>query len=149
MLLGKSFALIYTLLGLWETFAPHMKYKTFVNAPMAVDKMAWYYMEPMVRCEGICDLALGIAFYTMACAAKCDHKIAQCSRAAMTGMLGVKGVGMAMMAYMYPELRTMATIGLTIIHHIAVATQVLSMMGTAAIKTAKEKTSGEGAQKQQ
>jgi hypothetical protein len=139
--IARVFSALYGVMGLMALVAPHMLFSTFASFPSTVDKMGWYYLEPLVRCSGLMSLGLSMALYCIGHTAQTtsDQSISKCSCTTVAAILATRGIGDAVLAYMYPELRTFATYGLIIAHHAAVVAEGMCMMKTMAT-TAKEKT---------
>lgn len=142
--LAKAFSVLYGLMGLVNLFAPHLMFSMFAAYPSVIDK-GFYYLAPIIRCNGLVSLGLGLALWCIGHSARTttDQTISKCSCQTVAAILATRGIGDAVLAYMYPELRTFATYAMIVLHHIAVGSEVLCMMGRGAqstLKAAKEKT---------
>lgn len=150
---AKAFSALYGVLGLINLFAPHFGFSLFAAYPTSVDKMGWYYIEPIVRCLGLTSLGLAMALYCIGHTAKTttDQNLSKCACNTVAAILATSGIGTAVLIYMYPELRTSATYAVIVLHHIGVGSEMLCMMGRGAkstLKAAKEKTEAAAAKTQ-
>jgi len=143
--LAKTFSVLYGLMGLVNLLAPHLMFSMFAAYPKTVDnKMGFYYLEPIVRGNGLVSLGLSVALWSIGHTATItsDQNISKCACKTVAAILATRGIGDAVLAYMYPELRTFATYAMIVLHHIAVGSEVLCIMARAqgSLKAAKQKT---------